>query len=69
MLKKRLHEKDKVNFKIHDVTAWLTNNCNTNIAQSLANYRQADNETWSFNKIYQQKYFSLKIMLEIMQGD
>ena len=27
--KKRLDEKDKVNFEIYDVTAWLTNNCNT----------------------------------------
>ena len=26
---KRLDSKDKVNFKIHDVTTWLTNNCNT----------------------------------------
>ena len=25
----------KVNFKIYDVAAWLTNNCNTNIAQYL----------------------------------
>ena len=24
--------RDKVNFKIYGVTAWLTNNCNTNIA-------------------------------------
>ena len=35
MLKKRIDQKDKVNFKIHDVTAWLTNNCNTHIAQYL----------------------------------
>ena len=25
----------KVNFKFYDVTAWLTNNCNTHIAQRL----------------------------------
>ena len=24
--KKRLHQKDKVNFKIYDITTWLTNN-------------------------------------------
>ena len=35
MLEKRLHLKDKVNFKIHDVTAWFTNNSNTHIAQYL----------------------------------
>ena len=29
--------KDKVNFEIYDVTAWLTKNCNTHIAQYLAN--------------------------------
>ena len=28
---KRLDKNDKVNFKFHDVTAWLTNNCNTHI--------------------------------------
>ena len=33
MEKKRLDSKDNVNFKIHDVTAWKTNNCNTHIAQ------------------------------------
>ena len=30
---KRLDQKDKVNFKFYDVTAWLTNSCNTQIAQ------------------------------------
>ena len=33
--KKRLDWKDKVNFKIHDITARLTNSCNTRIAQYL----------------------------------
>ena len=28
-----VYEKDKVNFEIYDVTAWLTNNYNTHIAQ------------------------------------
>ena len=32
---KRLDEKDKVNFKIHDVTTWFTNNCNTHIAHRV----------------------------------
>ena len=32
---KRLDQKDKVNFKIHDVTTWLTNNYNTHIARYL----------------------------------
>ena len=30
---KWLDAKDQVNFKFYDVTAWLTNNCNTHIAQ------------------------------------
>ena len=30
---KRLDQKDKVNFKFHDVKVWLTNNRNTDIAQ------------------------------------
>ena len=32
---KRLDQKDNFNFKFCDVTAWLTNNCNTLIAQYL----------------------------------
>ena len=32
---KRLDKKDKVNFKFYDVMAWLTNNCNTHIAEYL----------------------------------
>ena len=47
---KQLDYKDKVNFKFHDVTAWLTDNCNTNIAQYLKKWRQSDNEIWSVNK-------------------
>ena len=27
-VKKRVDEKDKVNLKIHDITTWLTSNCN-----------------------------------------
>ena len=34
-VEKRLDQKDKVSFKIYDVTAWLTNNSNTYIAQYL----------------------------------
>ena len=30
-----LYLKDKVDFKIHDVTTWLTNNYNNHIAQFL----------------------------------
>ena len=32
---KWLDKKDKVDFKFYEVTAWLTNNCNTHIAQYL----------------------------------
>ena len=32
---KRLDKKDNVNFKCHDVTAWLANICNTHITQYL----------------------------------
>ena len=32
---KQLDQKDKVNLKFCDVTTWLTNNCNTHIAQYL----------------------------------
>ena len=44
MQKKRLDKKDKVNIKIYDVTAWLTNHYNTYITQYLKKQRQPDNE-------------------------
>ena len=65
MLKKRFDKKDMVNFKIHDVTNWLTNSYNTHIAQYLTKKRQLDNATWSINRTYQQKYFSSYIMKKI----
>ena len=34
-VEKRLDQKDEANFKIHDVTIWLTNNCNTHTDQYL----------------------------------
>ena len=37
MQKKPLDKKDKINFKIYDITTWLTNSCNTHIAQYLTN--------------------------------
>ena len=37
MQEKRLDKKDKVNFEINDVTAWLIKNYNTHIAQYLTN--------------------------------
>ena len=32
---KRLDKNDTVNLKFYDITAWLTNNCNTHIVQYL----------------------------------
>ena len=32
---KQLDYKDKINFKIYDVTTWETSNCNTHIVQCL----------------------------------
>ena len=37
MQEKRPDRKDKINFKIHDVTTWFTNNSNIYIAQYLTN--------------------------------
>ena len=46
-----------LNFKIHDVTTWLTNNCNTYIAQYLTKLRQPDNETFAINRINERNIF------------
>ena len=43
MWKKRLDYKVRVNFKIHDVTAWLTKNYNTHIVRYLIKQKQLDN--------------------------
>ena len=47
---KRVDQKDKVNFKFYDVTAWLKNTCSAHIAQYLEKKRQSDNESWSVNR-------------------
>ena len=45
---KRLDSKDQVNFKFYDLAAWLTNNCNTRIAQYS---RSKDNQTMKFGQL------------------
>ena len=61
--------KNKVHFVIHDVTAWLTKNYNTHIGQYLTNEMQPDNEIWSVNRTFQEKYFLKKIMKKMRQGN
>ena len=47
-LAKRLYEKDEVNFKFHDVTAWLT----TILIHILPNIlRSKDNQTMKFGQL------------------
>ena len=43
-MKKQFDQKNKVNSKVHEVTTWLGNNCNTRIAQYLTKKRQTENE-------------------------
>ena len=54
--------KDQVNFEIYSVTGWITNNCNTLIAQYLKNSSQLDNEIWSVNRIWHEIWSFLKII-------
>ena len=50
MLKKRLDQKDEINFKIHDVTNWIINNCNTYVI--LANISKSKgNKTMKFGQL------------------
>ena len=58
----RLDQKGKVNFKIYGVTAWLTDNDNTHIAQY---WRINDNQTMKFGQLMEcnmGKIFLKKIM-------
>ena len=53
--------KCKINFKIYDVTTWLTKYYNAHIAQYLRNYRQPNNDIWSVDRISQDNYFFLTL--------
>ena len=55
----------KANFKIYDVTDWLTSNYNTHLNQYVKKWRQSSNETWSANRIWYEKHFSWKIVHKI----
>ena len=68
MQEKRLDQKDKVNFRINGITALLTNNQNTHIAQCL---RKKDNQTMKLDELieYTQKNISSKIMQKMRLGD
>ena len=46
---KLLDEEDKVNFKFGDVTAWLTNNCNTRILFNIS--KSNGNQTMKFGQL------------------
>ena len=48
-VEKRLDWKDKVNFKIYFVTAWLTNNSNTHITQYLE--KSNGNQSMKFGQL------------------
>ena len=43
--------KDKVDFKIYDITTLLTKNYNVHFAYYLKKQKQRDNEIWSVNRI------------------
>ena len=47
---KQLDKKDRLISHFYDVTAWLTNNYNTNIAQYLDKERQSDIDIWSVDR-------------------
>ena len=58
-------KKDLTNLKIYE--AWLTSNYSTHITQYPIKQRQTDNETWSVDRIWQEKHFSSKIMQKMKQ--
>ena len=67
-IEKRFDKKAKVNFKVYDID-WEINNCSTHIAQYFKKWRQSGNEVSLVNRRYCEKWFSLKIMPKIMQGE
>ena len=63
-VEKQLDQKASVYSKMYDVIDWATDNYNTPIAQYLKKQRQQDNEIWSINRTYQEKYFTWKIFTQ-----
>ena len=58
----------KVNFKIYDVTAWLTNNSITiNILSNIS--LSKGNQTMKFGQLTKKKYFSSEIIQKMRRGD
>ena len=57
-VEKQLDQKASVYSKMYDVIDWATDNYNTPIAIYLKKQRQKDNEIWSINRTYQEKYFT-----------
>ena len=71
MSKKRLDYKGKVNFKIHDVTTLLTNNCNThlfNISRNKVNQTMKLGQLTEYNKNITRKIFLFKSYAENETG-
>ena len=54
MQKKKLEQKDMVNFKIHDVTAWSTNN-SIHVLPNIS--RNKDNQTIKVGKLTREIFF------------
>ena len=66
MYKKWFNKRDKINFYL--VNKYLQY-IYIYINQYLTKKKQLDNETWSVNITRQKKYFSLKFMQKMRQGD
>ena len=47
----RLNKKAKVNFKIYDITNWITNNYNKQVARYLIKKMELVNDIWSDKRI------------------
>ena len=51
--------KDHINFENYDVTSWLTNNCNTHIAQYIS--KSKGNQTMKFDQLIE---YDMNIFVE-----
>ena len=67
--KKRLDQKDKVNFKMHDVKGCLTKNCNTHIANILGSKSNQAMKLGQLIDYKKRNIFFSKIMQKMRQGD
>ena len=68
-MEKRLDLKNKIIFKVYDVTTWLTNNCNTHFDEYLIKKKESGNKKFGQLIGYYMRNNLLEISYMICDGE